>query len=123
MAETEMEMTKTAALPFSVPYGSSFAQLLVRKSWPVMSGHEAMRSEREKGQSIFARNSGLLHIRTTAKFVVTIKIRTSLPDTTIMPFWSRSGHGQGQGQSQGHVSDLGYPLVSSYAVYVYMTGC
>ena len=72
----------------SVPYGPSLAQLLVRKSWP---GHVRSRSyevRKGKGQSIFARNSGLLHIRTTAKLVVTIKIRTSLPDTTIMPFWS-----------------------------------
>ena len=50
-------------LKFCIAYGASFAQLLVKKIDRVMSGHEAMTSQEVQGQPIFARNSGIWHIR------------------------------------------------------------
>ena len=51
-------------LKFGIAYGASFAQLLEKKEIDrVMSGHGAMTSQEVQGQAIFARNSGIWHIR------------------------------------------------------------
>ena len=55
------QIAKKRATPFSVPYGPSFAHLLVKND-QVMSGHRAMTSQREQPLAGFGRNSRLFNI-------------------------------------------------------------
>ena len=50
-------------LKFCMAYGASFAQLLEKNFDRIMSGYGAMTSQKVQGQAIFARNSGIWHIR------------------------------------------------------------
>ena len=51
------------ALKFSIAFGASFEQLLVKKIDRGMSGYGAMTSQSEQDKAIFWRNDGLLQIR------------------------------------------------------------